>query len=470
MAEAVLGLDVGTSGARAAVIDRAGRLLGTGRRATGTTLGPGWAEQDPEEWVAAALAAGREAVSAAGVARVTAVGVAALGPAPVLLDAASRPLGRAPLFALDTRAEPQRRRLARAAGLPDGDVTHDHALPKLERLREEEPERLARATLVVDAAGYLVLALTGTPAMDAISAAEYALPGHPPPVPVPSPGDPLTVAGALAPAAASALGLEPGAPVTTGCYDTYADVAACGVRGPGDAALVLGSTGIVAVAVPSARQVAGLECVPYPGAGLLLGGWTTTAGAALRWAAGLVGRDEAALAAEAAGLAPGAGGLVALPYLAGERTPVRDPHARGLVLGLTLATTPVQVYRALIDAVALALRHHVEVLAAAGCRPERFRVGGGGVRNAAWLGATADAVGVPLDIVPHAGEAIGPCDLAWRAVGHAPADGVASTVEPIAARTARFDELFGLYGGLHAPLQAAMHALHRLDDREATAR
>jgi xylulokinase len=464
---AVLGLDLGTSGARAAVIDVDGRLLGTGRRATRTEFGPRRAEQDPDEWVDAVLAAGREALAIAGVQRVAAVGVAALGPAPVLLDESYRPLGPAPLFALDTRAEPERRALAGEAGLADDAVTHDHALPKLLRVRDHEPDRFARAVLALDVAGYLVLALTGQPAMDSITAAEFALPGHPSPLPVPAPTDPLAIAGRLTREAAGALGLTGSAPVTTGCYDTYADVAACGVRAPGDAALVLGSTAITCAAVGGPVGVPGLECVPYPGAGMLLGGWTTTAGAALRWAAALLDRAEPALAAEAAALLPGSGGLIALPYLAGERTPVRDPDARGLLLGLTLGTRPVQVYRAMVDAVALAIRHHVDVLRAAAISPARFRLGGGGARNAAWLGATADAVALPLDVVPHAGEAIGPCDLALRAAGIAPVDRVERTIEPAAERAARFDALFALYTDLHPRLADAMHALHRLDDPEA---
>ena len=117
------------------------------------------------------------------------------------------------------------------------------------------------------------------------------------------------------------------------------------------------------------------------------------------------------------------------------------------------------------------MRHHLDVLRAAGLAPARLRLGGGGTRNPAWLQATADATGLELDVVAHAGEAIGPCDLALRAVGLEPVDRVAATVAPDrGARAARFDRLAPLYATLHPALAAVMHELGRLDQLEDAAR
>ena len=290
---------------------------------------------------------------------------------------------------------------------------------------------------MVDATGYVVAALTGWPVMDRITAAEYELPGHRSPLRLPEPADPLRHRRRARAGGRRRARARAGRPVPTGCFDTYADVAACGVRGPGDACALLGSTGVVAVCVDAPRAVRGAGVRRRtPATACCVGGWTATAGSALRWCADLLGRDEPALAAAAAALRPGAGGLLALPYLAGERTPLRDPEARGVLVGLTLGTTPAKTYRALVDAVALSVRHHLDVLRAAGLAPARLRLGGGGTRNPAWLQATADATGLELDVVAHAGEAIGPCDLALRAVGLEPVDRVAATVAPDAARAA----------------------------------
>lgn len=436
-----LGIDVGLTGVRAAVATADGRLLGRARVAVSPRFpAPGRAEADARDWAAGALAAGVAAVAEAGVSAVDAVGLGALGPAPVLVDERLEPLAPALLFSLDTRAEAERERLG---------VTHDHALPKLLWWAEHEPA-FAGAAWALDATGYVVSSLTGRPVMDAITRLDYGEP----PLPVPEPVEPLAVAGGLTRDAARALGVAAGTPVAAGTYDTYVDVAGVGVRRPGDACVLLGSTLVLCRAVAEPVECPGLELAPYPGEGFLLGGWTTAGGATIDWFARTLGA-----AGDARGLEPGAGGLLALPYLAGERTPVRDPDARGVVLGLTLATTAVELRRAAVDAVALSARDHDERLAAAGLSPEWWIAGGGGTRDEAWLHATADALGAPLAVAAHAGEAVGPARLALRAVGVEPETPTAFTVEPDAARHERYGELYELYRGLHPALADLMHAL-----------
>lgn len=381
------------------------------------------------------------------------VGIGALGPAPLLVDADLEPLTPALLFALDSRAEAERAAL--------GLESHDHALPKLHWWQANEPGLVRRAAYALDAAGYLVAALTGVPTMDAITAGSYAAGDAGSPVPIPAPLDPLAVAGALRPAEASRLGLRAGTPVIAGTLDTYVDVAAAGVRRPGDACLLLGSTLVLCRAVDGAVAVDGLELAPYPGEGLLLGGWTAAGGSALDWFRRELGTEGAA--ERAAALEPGAGGLLALPYLAGERTPVRDPLARGLVVGLTLRTSGEELHRALVDALALAARDHLVRFEGAGLAPSRWRVAGGGTRDPAWLQATADALGAPLELCAWAGDAVGPALLALRAIGTDAQRPVERIVHPDPARGERYARLYEIYRTLHPSLAPAMHALGELD-------
>ena len=477
-----LGIDVGLTGVRAAVLSADGRLLGTARSVVTPRLSPGRAEGDPRAWLAAALEAGREAVTQsvdynhssekregpnsadpppiydynltkerfAGAPGVDAIGVAALGSAPILVDADLEPLTPALLFSLDTRAEEER------AGLG---VSHDHALPKLLWWREHEPESWARAAWALDATGFLVARLTGVATMDSITRADYDVRGMAPPLPLPEPLDPLAVAGGLTESAAAALGLRPGTPVSVGTYDSFADVAGAGVRRPGEACVILGSTLIVVRAVEAPVAVEGLALARYPGGGLLVGGWTASAGSAIAW----FERELGAPGLNVSALEPGAGGLLALPYLAGERTPVWDPQARGLLLGLTLSTTREQAYRAIVDAVALSALDHGKRLEQAGLAPERWLVGGGGTRHEAWLRATSDALGAPLAVAAHAGEAICPAVLALRAIGAEPTLEPVRAVEPDPARHERFERLYALYRDLHPALADAMHRLGGLE-------
>ncbi|MGH3136310.1 MAG: xylulokinase [Gaiellaceae bacterium] len=440
-------MDVGLSGVRAAVLDEDGRLLAASRRPLRPRLGRGRAELDPVTVLEAVLDAGGEAVR--GSDGVEVVAICALGPAPILVDGSLEPLTPALLFSLDRRAEAESERLG---------TTHDHALPKLLWWREHEPELWRRAAVALDVTGFLVARLTGRPIQDTITRADYEHATEPLPLPLGDSLEPLEQAGGLGAEIARALGLAAGTPVVAGTYDTYADLVAAGVRHPGDACVLLGSTLVIGCVVAERIDCPGLELSSYPGAGLFLGGWTATAGAALDWF-----RRELGAVDEVHGLEPGAGGLLVLPYLAGERSPVWDPQASGVVVGLTLATTRAEIYRALVDGIALSARDHVERLRAVGLEPARWRASGGGTRDATWLRATCDAIGAPLDVVAHAGDAVGPAVLALQASGVDVSLPVVEEVTPDSARSARFDELYTVYRELYPATAPVLHRLTRSD-------
>lgn len=427
------------------MLDARGRLLGSARRAI-TTRTPGdRAEQDPLAWLAALVDAGREAAAGQ---TIDVVAVCALGPAPILVDRELAPLTPALLFSLDRRAEEERFRLG---------VTHDHALPKLLWWRAHRPEIARDAAFAIDATGFLVARLTGAVVMDGITHGDYH---HEEPSPFPLPGlrDPCDIAGGLTADAATSLGLREGTPVAVGTYDTFGDVAAAGVLGPGDAGVILGSTVIIGYACAEpAPQCPGLARSRYVGEGILVGGWTASGGAAIDWCERELG------AADVADREPGSGGLVFLPYLAGERTPVWDPAARGVLVGVTLETRRQDICRAIVDGVALSTRDHAERLRDSGLAPHAWRISGGGTRNTAWLGATCDALGTPLELVAHAGEAVGAAVLALRAAGADVALPVEREIVPDAARTERFEALHEIYGELYPATVGLAHRLGRIE-------
>jgi xylulokinase len=373
------------------------------------------------------------------------VAVCALGPSPILVDESLEPLTPALLFSLDGRAEAERDRLG---------TTADHALPKLLWWREHEPSLWRRAAWALDLTGFLVAGLTGSAVQDSITRADYEHATEEPPLPLPEPVEPLAQAGSLQADAARALGLAAGTPVAAGTYDAYADIAAVGVREPADACVLLGSTLVIGRAVAEPVECPGLELSPYLGEGLFLGGWTATAGLALEWF-----RRELGPVDGFESLAPGDAGVLVLPYFAGERTPLWDPRARGVVAGLSLETRRVDLYRALVDGIALSARDHVERLREIGLAPSRWRAGGGGTQDETWLGATCDAVAAPLDVVAHADKAVGPAVLALRAMGADVSLPVVREIEPNPARSARFDHLYPAYRELYP---AAADVMHRL--------
>jgi xylulokinase len=421
-------------------MNAAGDVLGTGRVAcTDLRRTPHGSEHDPRAWLEESFGAARAALAATGRDSVDAIGIGALGPAPVVLDDDLEPLVPSPLFPIVPVPE-------WARGLPSDVVD--------------------RAAWVVDVAGFLVSALTGRPVIDRVTAADHIVDGVAAPIPVPEPIEPLDVAGGLGKEAAEVLGLPPDVPVVAGTYDTFVDLAGVGVGEVGDGAIVLGSTAIVGVVRDEPDAPEGLRASPHVGPGWFVGGWTSAAGRALDWVASLAPSGERErIVAEAGAMSAGSAGVLGLPSLDGERAPVWDPAARGALIGLTTDTTLAGIYRGMFDGVVLSTADLAERLGPA-ADDVPWVATGGGVRDAAWLQATADALGRSLAVVdlPDAG---GPARLALQAIGHAAPPPERRVVSPDARATARWRELADVYRRLHDDLADRMRRLGSLAEGAA---
>jgi xylulokinase len=198
-----------------------------------------------------------------------------------------------------------------------------------------------------------------------------------------------------------------------------------GVLDAGELMLMYGST-IFAILVASERvKDQRLWHAPwlFPGQHACMAGLATS-GTLTHWFADQFGRDldpqsaMAALATEARASPPGANGLVFLPYFSGERTPIHDPHAKGAILGLTLASTRSDVYRALIEGIAFATNHILETYAEACAPPRTIHSVGGGLHNPIWTQATSDVSGCAQETYKVGiGAAYGDAFLAALAIG-----------------------------------------------------
>jgi xylulokinase len=268
--------------------------------------------------------------------------------------------------------------------------------------------------------------------------------------------------GTLRRAAADALGLAPGIPVVAGVNDGAASMLGAGLREPGDAVDTGGTSGGIAIYADRPVQVdrSFLSPAPLPGR-WVVGGAMAALGASVDWVRTVLlgGRwtaDELFLAATRA--PAGADGLVFLPYLAGERAPVFDPAARGVLFGLTLAHGPEHVARAALEGAAYALRHVAQPLAAAGAPTRDLRIAGREAPLDAWARIKASVLGVPAAI-PAVGETavLGAAVLA--AAGVAAVEGleagvtamtaVARRIEPDPAERGVYDAAFAVYRDLY---------------------
>ncbi|KAB8170886.1 sugar kinase [Streptomyces sp. 3MP-14] len=484
----LLGIDIGTSGAKGVLVRPGGELVATAAREHRTaTPRPGWVEHDAlDVWWADFLALSGELTARAGGEEIAGVGVSGIGPCLLPADAEDNPLRPAILYGVDTRAgrqiDAQHARFGEAAVLArcGSRLTSQAVGPKLAWVREEEPAVWAATRRWYMATSFLVRRLTGAYVLDHHSASQSTPLYDPaagawiedwceeiaPGLEWPELRWPAEVAGEVTREAAATTGLRAGTPVVAGTVDAWAEATAAGVSRPGDLMLMYGSTMFLVNVVTGPRPTPHLWTTRgvFPGTSCLAGGMATS-GAVTGWLRDLTGAAFDTLVEEAAAIGPGAEGLVMLPYFAGERTPLLDPDARGLVLGLTLRHGRGHLYRAALEATAFGVRHNLEVMAASGGELGRLVAVGGGAREL-WTRIVSDVTGRAQDVPRHTiGAPYGDAFLAavgtgLAAAGDLPAwNPVEQTVTPDPAVTARYDRFYALYRDLYPATREAAHAL-----------
>ncbi|HEU4325157.1 MAG TPA: xylulokinase [Roseiflexaceae bacterium] len=492
------GIDLGTSGLRAVLIDEGGRVRGAAEAGYPIrTPAPGVAEQLPEDWWAAlrtALAGALRAAGGAGV-QVAALGLSGQMHGIVALDGAGAPLRPALIWA-DQRGADEvariealiaREQLLAVAG---SRASVGFSAPKILWLRRHEPDIFARCRLLLLPKDYLGLRLTGLAASEPTDGAATLLfdqarrdwsdallelldiPRALLPPLLPS----LASRGPLLPGPAAELGLPPGIPVMAGAGDTPCQAAAYGGLRPGAVLATISSGGqlLAPVDTPLTDPQGRIHtlCHVVPQRWYLLGAMQA-AGLGLRWLRDLWGGDAAppayeTLLGEAAAVPPGADGLFFLPYLLGERTPHMDNSARAAFVGLTLRHGRPALVRAVLEGVAFAFRDGLEVFRSLGLRSDNVRLGGGGSRSPLWCQIMADVLGAPVELTDaEHGAALGAALIAGVGAGAFPdleqaaalAVHPTATLAPDPERAARYDALYPLFRGLYPSLRAHFAAL-----------
>jgi xylulokinase len=421
----LIGLDVGTTSCKAGLFDARGNLIALASAPHGVRRwGDGRVEQDAEWYWDGAVRCLRELLAAPGADRRHLVGMSACGQAPtmILLDGAGAPVRPAILWQ-DTRAaaeaaalaeDPGRDVLAAWLGVP-WPVDASLPLARLLWLRRHEPESVAQARLVLLPKDFVQLRLTGAVATDTWSGKGLVHQGTRQPIgalraltgldlgAVPPALASDEVMGRVSAAGAAATGLPEGLPVAAGWTDAMAAMLGSGgLDRAGLAADVSGTSEVVGLTLGARPAAAGpLLTAPVVDSGRWqLYGPTQSSGGSLGWAlqafASPALETEAALV-EAATAPPGAGGVLFLPYLEGERAPLWDPRARGAFVGLGSAHSRAHLLRAVLEGVACSVRHILHTAEAlAGAPAAELRVAGGGSRLALWNQIKADAVGRPV--------------------------------------------------------------------------
>ncbi len=498
----ILAHDLGTTGDKATLFDAAtGAPLAATFEAYSTTYPrPNWAEQDPADWQAAVFGGTRRLLAQSGVAAgsIAAIGFSGTMQGALPVDATGQPLRPCIIWA-DQRATAESDAIVAACGadaiyrLTGLRASPAYTAAKLLWIKAHQPEVFRRTHKVLHVKDYAAFLLTGVMATDysdasgtqlldirarrwaADMATAIGLSADLLPDLYPS----AAVIGRVTPAAAAATGLLAGTPVVIGGGDGACATVGAGAVAAGDAYTYIGSSAWMALSAaeplldPEQRTItmAHLDPALY----FTLGNMQS-AGGAYDWLAGLLTadaaeKDFAALDALAAAVPAGAGGLLFLPHLLGERAPYWNPAARGAFVGLAMPHGRGEIVRAVLEGVAFHLRLILDALRAHATAVHAMRLIGGGARSPLWRQILADALDLPIVLPALTAEAtsLGAAIAAGVGIGLYPDYRIASQLIPVRqaempdpVTQARYETLLALYADTYRALEPLFARFARL--------
>jgi xylulokinase len=420
-----LGIDIGTYESKGVLVDATGHIVANASRPHKMIVPqPGWAEHRAlEDWWENFTHLSRTLLTDSSVtpASIRAVGCSAIGPCMVPVGADGEPLTNAVLYGVDGRAAREVAELTARIGMAalldqcGNALTSQSVGPKILWLKRHRPEIFEKTAKILTSTSFLVHRLTREYVIDHYTAANfspfYSVAGQNWSTAL---ADDIIdmeklprllwtkdIAGHVTPEAAAKTGLAIGTPVIAGTIDAAAEALSVGVLDSRDMLLMYGSTIFIIALTAERVRDPRLWYAPwlFPGQHASMSGLATS-GTLSHWFRDQFARDLdpatafSLLAAEAEQSPPGAKGLVILPYFSGERTPIHDPNAKGMVFGLDLTHVRGDLYRALFEGIACGTNHIFETYREAGQEPRAIYAAGGGIKNRVWSQATSDISGL----------------------------------------------------------------------------
>lgn len=489
MDELLLGIDIGTASSKGVLSTPEGLIVASAAVAHEMDLPrPGWAEMDAERvWWSDVVSLTRTLVNESNRDAIAAVCVSGIGPCLLLCDDNLVPQRPAILYGIDMRATEEIDELTDKLGADrivqrGGTALSTQAVgPKMVWVQRHEPDVWRRSTKWFNSSSFVVAKLTGEYVLDHHTASQcdplYDIHDFAwmddwvseiaPGITMPQLMWPSDIVGGVTASAAAETGLRLGTPVSAGTVDAWAESVSVGVRHPGDVMLMYGSTMFVVQVLPGLRTspllwtTAGVEPHSYTAAAGM-----ATSGILTSWMRDLMGGASfEALVEEAAATPAGADGLLLLPYFAGERTPIFDPDARGVIAGLSLHHTRGHLFRATYEGTAFGFRQILNLLdQVSEDLPQRIVAVGGGTQGGLWTQIVSDVTQRPQYIPKQTiGASYGDALMAAIGVGLVPTDTDWARdpviVEPSAHTADVYNSMFAGYTQLYPDTRNVVHLL-----------
>lgn len=497
MGQLLLGIDVGTYSSKGVIADAGGKILSSVVVDHKMDIPhPGWAEQDADDvWWGDVVRICHQLLDQHPYSGndIAGVGVSAIGPCMLPLDKNGSPLRPGILYGVDARANREIDWLNDKFGEENifqfsKMILSSQAIgPKILWMKNNEPDLWKKVDHITTASSYLIYRLTGEKVIDYHTASHY--------MPLIDPktlswsdkyaGDIISpdklprlawsddLAGYINQKGAEQTGLKAGTPVAVGAVDALSEAISVGAVQPGDLMIMYGSTAFFILVLNNPKPDKRLWSLAgaFQGQFNLAGGMATT-GSITRWFRDELAQDLAedkayqVLFDQMERIKPGAGGLIILPYFSGERTPINDPLARGVIAGLTLAHKREHLYRAILEGIAFGIRHNIETFRSIGANVKRLVAVGGGTKSKAWMQIVSDVAGIPQYIPEVAiGASLGDAFLAGLTAGILKRDDLKSWVkmagetQPNPAITKIYDPLYANYLKLYTQTKDIVHDL-----------
>jgi len=496
MSQILLGIDIGTYSSKGVLVEPNGRVLQTYVVEHSVDIPkPGWAEQDADKvWWGDVVEICHSLINSSPYtgADIAGVAISAIGPCMLPLDSHGKPLRPGILYGIDTRASAEIEYLNRIIGADkifefSRMILSSQAVgPKILWLKNNEPEIWKQVDRITTASSYIIYKLTGEHVIDRHTASHYI-----PLMNLQMEWDPTfadyiidieklprlgwsnEIAGVISPSGAIATGLRSGIPVAVGAVDALSEAISVGVTDPGDLMIMYGSTAffILVQELPTPDRRMWSIAGAYQGQYNLAAGMST-AGSLTRWFRDQLALDLApetaysVLFERASKIPPGSNGLLILPYFSGERTPINDPQARGVIAGLTLAHTRDHLFRAILESVAFGIKHNLDTFREIGAQIHRVVAVGGGTKSRVWPQIVTDVSNTP-QIIPKLtiGASYGDAFLAGLAAGILKKDDIKTWVkqdyiaEPDRKKNEKYQKLYENYLQLYEKTKNIVHQL-----------
>jgi len=491
----LVGIDIGTTAVKTVLVDAEDGFVIAAASAQHklASPAPGWSEENPEDWWRNVILTIRECLAIAGAEprSVKGIGVSGMVPALVLLDARGTPL-RPSIQQSDARTHNEIITLREAIdderffSIAGSQLNQQMIGPKILWLRTHEPGTLSAATRILGSYDFIVHRLTGEYSVERNWALESGLfdveredwseelleLAGLDRSKLPAVHRPEDRVGTVTRIAAEATGLAEGTPVVAGTADHVSSAFMAGIEGDDDLLLKLGGAADILCAtdrlVTDRRLYIDFHILPGK---YLLNGCMASSGSIIEWLAkDILGRGTSSYAEldAAADLVPvGSEGIVILPYFIGEKTPILDPLARGVIFGITLHHTPAHIHRAIMEGVAYGFLHHIEVMRENGCVPRQIYVSNGGAVSGTWGRILSSVVGQRIHVLGSTpGSCLGAAFVAGMGVGcyesWAQARGwrkITHVIDPSPEEHSRYQRFYSLYRTLYAELKDSFAVL-----------